>query len=58
MIHPRALPRRGGGAGHHASVGRIVPVLPPRWEGVAAAKVRRFMGELVQRSAELIFDPP
>lgn len=55
MIHPE-LYRAGDVGPDHASVGRIVPVYP-EVEGVGAGTVRRFMGELVQRSTELIFDP-
>ena len=55
MIHPE-LYRAAEVGPEHPSVGRIVPVYP-EVEGVAAASLRRFMGELIARSAELIPDP-
>ncbi|MCB2193143.1 MAG: ATP-dependent DNA helicase RecG [Deltaproteobacteria bacterium] len=55
MIHPE-LYRAAEVGPDHASVGRIVPVYP-EVEGVGAATVRRFMGELIQRSAGEIPDP-
>ncbi|MBU2468794.1 MAG: DEAD/DEAH box helicase, partial [Proteobacteria bacterium] len=55
MIHPE-LYRAAEVGPEHASVGRIVPVYP-EVEGVAPASLRRFLAELISRSADKILDP-
>ncbi len=55
LVHPELYRAEEVGP-EHPSVGRVVPVYP-EVEGVAPAALRRFMAELVARSAGEIPDP-